>query len=438
MGWVPMSHQRPVLRSARANTGHRDGALVTLEKATRRRRSLPVVTETPRAPALQDTPRDIDRRMRPIYAVWEVTLACDLACRHCGSRAGHPRPDELSRAECLDLVDQLAALGVHEVSLIGGEAYLRDDWLEIVARIASRGMVPLLTTGGRGMDADRAVAAKAAGLRSASVSLDGMRAAHDELRNLDGSFDAARQALRNLSAAGIPISVNTQLNKLTMSDLSDVLDTLVAHGAHSWQIQLTVAMGRAADAPEVLLQPYDLLELFPLLGRLKERCVEAGVTLWPGNNVGYFGPVESALRGSTARGHAGSCGAGCTTLGIESDGTIKGCPSLATETWNAGTIRDHALVELWERAGRLQFQRQRPIDHLWGFCATCYYAAECRAGCTWTSESLLGRPGNNPMCHHRALEHQRLGKRERLVQVDDAPGRPFDHGRFEIIVEDAP
>ena len=24
----------------------------------------------------------------PVYAVWELTLACNLKCKHCGSRAG--------------------------------------------------------------------------------------------------------------------------------------------------------------------------------------------------------------------------------------------------------------------------------------------------------------------------------------------------------------
>ncbi|NVB81718.1 MAG: heme biosynthesis protein, partial [Kofleriaceae bacterium] len=45
-----------------------------------------------------------------MLAVWEITLACDLACGHCGSRAGRARPDELSTAEALSLVDQLADL----------------------------------------------------------------------------------------------------------------------------------------------------------------------------------------------------------------------------------------------------------------------------------------------------------------------------------------
>ena len=33
-------------------------------------------------------------------------------------------------------------------------------------------------------------------------------------------------------------------------------------------------------------------------------------------------------------------------------------------------------------------------------------------------------------------KHARVGKRERLVLVEQPEGAPFDHGRFEIIVED--
>ncbi|MBZ0117402.1 MAG: radical SAM protein, partial [Sandaracinaceae bacterium] len=120
-----------------------------LEQA--RPRSLPIAPDA--LPAKRKLPllgpRAKDARYRPIYAVWEITLACDLACRHCGSRAGRDRPDELTTGECLDLVDQMADLGVQEVSLIGGEAYLREDWLEVVRRIRQRGMISLLTTGGR-------------------------------------------------------------------------------------------------------------------------------------------------------------------------------------------------------------------------------------------------------------------------------------------------
>ncbi len=51
---------------------------------------------------------------------------------------------------------------------------------------------------------------------------------------------------------------------------------------------------------------------------------------------------------------------------------------------------------------------------------------------------LFGKTGNNPFCHHRALELLRRGKRERLERTRAADGVPFDFGRFEIIEEDWP
>jgi radical SAM protein with 4Fe4S-binding SPASM domain len=395
-------------------------------------RALPVLGQTRRAyPPLGDL-RDAPR---PLIAVWEVTLRCDLACRHCGSRAGKPRPDELSTAECLDLVRQLAAIGTREVALIGGEPYLREDWTEIVAAIKANRMLPTMVTGGRGMTTERARAAAQSGLSACSVSVDGSDVTHDRLRGVQGSYAAALAALNHLRAAGVRVAANTQINRLTMSEIPEMIDVLAAHAVRSWQIQLTVAMGRAVDEPEVLLQPYDLLEVQPMLGELVRDAKARGIDVVAGNNVGYFGPHEATLRGGTYAGHGGGCGAGQVTLGIEADGTIKGCPSLATKSWAGGNVRETPLSEIWQRASALRYTRDRTAADLWGFCATCYYADVCRAGCTWTGDSLFGRPGNNPYCHHRALEMKRDGKRERLVRVEEAPGLPFDHGRFELVVE---
>jgi radical SAM protein with 4Fe4S-binding SPASM domain len=412
-------------------------ARADLMASPRPTRALPIFAEPSKRRSLPlAEPRASDENVRPILAVWEVTLRCDLACRHCGSRAGPTRPNELTTAECLDLVRQLAELGTREVALIGGEAYLRDDWLDIVRAIRERGMMPTMTTGGRGFTPERARGAKEAGLFSVSVSIDGTEATHDRLRGVQGSHRSALEAMDNLRAVGIPFAVNTQINRLSMPDLPAVLDTIIAQGGKSWQIQLTVAMGRAADEPEVLLQPYDLLELQPLLGELATRALAKRVNLVAGNNIGYFGPHESALRGRTRAGHPTGCGAGRASMGIEADGTIKGCPSLATATWSGGNIRQTPLAEIWRRSTALRYTRDRTVKDLWGYCATCYYADTCRAGCTWTADVLFGRPGNNPYCHHRALEMDRVGKRERLVRVEAPPGEPFDHGRFELIVED--
>ncbi len=406
-----------------------------------RSRTLPIAPVAPpaqrRLPLAADV-RAVDRAWRPIYAVWEITLRCDLACRHCGSRAGRERPEELTTTEALDLVQQMADLGVLEVTLIGGEAYLRDDWTEIARAVRAHGMQCTITTGGRGMSAERARAAKAAGVQSVSVSIDGARDTHDMLRGVRGSFDAAVEAMRNLRQAGISVSVNTQINRTNLGELDAVLDTLVAERVRGWQVQLTVAMGRAADETDLLLEPYQMLDLMPILVRLKGRARAAGIHILPGNNIGYFGPHESTLRDMVPARHMGSCGAGRTTLGLEANGDVKGCPSLPTADYVGGNIRDHSLRDIWERALPLRFTRERGSDDLWGRCRTCYYADACLGGCSWTTHVLFGRPGNNPFCHHRALELLREGRRERLVRTRAPEGTPFDYGRFEIIEEVLP
>src|SRR5689334_10976299 len=54
---------------------------------------------------------------RTAYAVWEITLKCNLLCQHCGSRAGEERKHELSTQEAFNLIHQMADVGITEVSL---------------------------------------------------------------------------------------------------------------------------------------------------------------------------------------------------------------------------------------------------------------------------------------------------------------------------------
>ena len=85
---------------------------------------------------------------KPIAAVWEITMGCNLRCRHCGSSCAKPLPDELSTFEALKLCDDLAELGMEWVSLSGGEPTTRVDWDQIVQRLADNGVKanPILDT----------------------------------------------------------------------------------------------------------------------------------------------------------------------------------------------------------------------------------------------------------------------------------------------------
>jgi radical SAM protein with 4Fe4S-binding SPASM domain len=378
----------------------------------------------------------------PAYVVWELTLRCDQPCTHCGSRAGTHRPDELSTEEALGVVRQLREMRAREVVLIGGEAYLHPGFLDIVRALKEAGIRPGMTTGGRGLTESLARQVADAGLYAASVSIDGLEPTHDLMRAAPGSFASATGALRHLGAAGVRVAANTNLNRLNQADLEPLYEHLKGLGIRAWQLQLTAPLGRAADRPAMLLQPWDLLDLLPRIAALKTRAFEDGITLMPGNNLGYFGPEEGLLRSPRpdAGDHWRGCMAGRYVMGIESNGAVKGCPSLQTAHYVGGNLRQRPLRDIWEGSRELAFTRTRTVEDLWGFCRTCPFAATCLAGCSFTAHSVFGRPGNNPYCHYRARTLAKQGLRERLTPKAPAPGQPFDNGLFELVVEplDAP
>jgi radical SAM protein with 4Fe4S-binding SPASM domain len=380
---------------------------------------------------------------KPLNAVWEITMKCDQACDHCGTRAGPaPRPSELSTAEVLEVGRALHRLGCREVTLIGGEAYLRADIHEVVAFLAGLGMRVVMQTGGRTLTAARARALKEAGLAAAGVSVDGPARVHDRLRGNLGSHRAAIGALDAARDAGLVVSANTQVNRLNQGLLRETCAELRAHGIQTWQVQLTVPMGRAADRPEWIVEPWGVVDIVRTLAEIQLEAVKGPWEGVPfnvicGNNLGYFGPHEVIMRsrpGGPVE-HWGGCRAGIDVIGIESDGTIKGCPSLPTAPYAGGNVRDASLEQIWEHAAALRFARDRSLDELWGFCKSCYYADVCRGGCSWMAHTTLGRRGNNPFCYHRAVELKKRGLRERLVPVERAPSQPYDFGRFEIVEE---
>ncbi|MDZ8134463.1 MAG: nif11-class peptide radical SAM maturase 3 [Nostoc sp. DedQUE04] len=379
---------------------------------------------------------------RKSYAVWEITLKCNLACSHCGSRAGHERAKELSPEEALDLVKQMAEVGIKEVTLIGGEAFLRPDWLEIAKAINEAGMLCGMTTGGYGISLETAQKMKSAGIRTVSVSIDGLEATHDRLRGKKGSWKYAFKTMSHLREVGIPFGCNTQINRLSAPEFPCIYECIRDAGARAWQVQLTVPMGNAADNADILLQPHELLDIYPMLARVARRAYQEGVQLQAGNNIGYYGPYERLLRGRGKEDDFSfwqGCGAGLSTLGIEADGAIKGCPSLPTTAYTGGNIREHTLHDIIEGAEELRFNlgagTPEGTKHLWGFCKTCEYAELCRGGCSWTAHVFFNKRGNNPYCHHRALVHAKQGMRERVVPKVKAQGLPFDNGEFELIVE---
>src|SRR6185369_6710413 len=125
-----------------------------------------------------------------------------------------------------EIAESLSRLGTREVTLIGGEAYLRPDVYDIVRKLADLGMRVTMQTGGRAFTKERARAFRDAGLDGIGVSIDGPARVHDRLRGNLGSHAAAVQSLDNAREVGMSLSANSQVNRLNWTMLRETAQTL--------------------------------------------------------------------------------------------------------------------------------------------------------------------------------------------------------------------
>ncbi len=351
----------------------------------------------------------------PRVAVWELTLRCNLNCRHCGSRAGKARADELSLDEALKLCRELADMKCRYLTLGGGEPLMRRDWPLIAHTLVSRGVHVGMVTNGVLWDDDVARTAKVVGLESVAFSLDGLEEQHDYLRRNKGLFQKVLGAIESSLRAGIHTSVVTTITRANLPHLEEFRELLASRGVERWQLQLGTPTGNLGDHWELIIQPEDMLSLVPLIARM---CRDGKLPkVYAGHDIGYFGDCEEDLRDprSTIPFWTG-CPAGCSIIGIESNGNIKGCLSLPSsqervDSFVEGNIRSSSLRQVWNRKGAFAYNREFTPERLAGFCRTCDYAEICRGGCTWINFAHTGEGRDNPYCYWR--QRQLADARER-------------------------
>ena len=347
----------------------------------------------------------------PHTCVWELTLACNMRCKHCGSSAGSRRADELSLDECLRVAGELVGLGCQRITLIGGELILFPGWHEVARRLVELGAQVNLISNGLTWSSKHLDQAIAAGLCAVGFSLDGFEKEHDEFRT-PGSFERVVRAIDMCVAAGMRTAVNTTINRLNQGSLKELRTFLIEHGVYAWQPQLATASGNMGEHRSLLVCPEDLLWLVPQIAELCQiHCPEFEICV--GHNIGYFGNPESALRaGDRALPFWLGCRAGCHVLGIESGGDVKGCLSLPSSVHGEhrfveGNVRAKSLSEIWNSRDAFAYNRQFKESQLCGFCRVCRFRDVCRGGCSWATYAQ-GGSGNEQCFYYQAVKHGRF------------------------------
>jgi heme b synthase len=364
----------------------------------------------------------------PRLVFWETTAGCNLACIHCRrvTVARELLPQDLTTAEALSLIDQIAAFARPIFVLSGGEPLFRPDIFAIARHAADAGLIVALATNGTLIDAGAAAAIRQAGIRRVSVSFDGADAATHDLFRGPGAFAAALAGIEHLRRAGIPLQINTTVARHNVGQMEETLRLAQSLGAVALHLFLLVPVGCGVEINEE--QQISPAEYEAVLSWLYDAEMAGGIELKATCAPHYFRisrqrqaeerrngifrerPASHNRQQHGGNGHPGGveamsamtrgCLAGSGVCFVSHRGEIFPCGYLPL---TAGDVRQQPFRDVWENAPL--FATLRDPELLGGKCGLCEFKRIC-SGCRARAYGMGGDYlAEEPFCRyepHRA------------------------------------
>jgi SynChlorMet cassette radical SAM/SPASM protein ScmE len=330
----------------------------------------------------------------------EITARCNLRCRYCYF-FNNPAVDyrDLPTDEWLKFFAELGSLGVMNVTLAGGEPFIRDDLPILLEGIVRNRMRFSLLSNGTLIDDD--IAAFIAGTRRCDyvqVSVDGSCAeTHDSCRG-KGSFDGAICGIHTLQRHRVNVAVRVTIHRNNVNDLENIAHLLLEElDLPGFSTNSAGYLGACRlNAAAVLLNIQERQMAMATLLRLTEK--------YNGRISANAGPLtdgrmwrrmeEARALAAPAfpnRGRLTACGYPSSRIAVRADGAIVPCSMLAHS--ELGQINQDSLAEIWQHSPALNQLRNRHTIPLteFEFCAGCSYIPYCTGNCPGLAYTLTGK-----------------------------------------------
>ena len=317
----------------------------------------------------------------PFLIYWELTRACDLACRHCRAEAMAQRdPRELSTSEGKELLEKLREFGGRAPHLVltGGDPLKRPDFFDLLEYGRRLGLhLSVAPSGTQALTQSVLRRFKACGVESIGLSLDGSTAErHDSFRGVPGCFVRTIEAAQHARAEGLALQVNTLVTAETEADIPDIYQLVSGLGLMRWSLFYLIGVGRGGALREVSPEQcealhhwlYDISKDAPFVVATTEAPHFRRVTLAGMRSAGI--PLARIRETRAGRGFGIRDGNGIMFISHTGDVYPSGFLPLV-----AGNVRTSDVVEIYRHSE--VFQNIRQTTKFKGKCGNCEFREIC-------------------------------------------------------------
>jgi len=329
------------------------------------------------------------QKHRPLSVHFDLTYRCNERCVHC--YLDHDDHGELTTAECLKVLDDLARSGALFLTFSGGEIFLRPDLYEILAAARRLHFDISLKTNALLVTAERAARLREFGVRRVQISVySDIPAVHDAITKVPGSLQRTLAAIPILLAHGLQVKLACPLMQGNLMAYRGVMALAEKLGI-PYILDLTITpMMDGSGGP--LAHRASVSSLLPVLQDPLLHACKPQPSAQTTSAMNALPPALGSVVSSGIESKAYEdlpCSAGHNSCYISPYGDVFPCVQLPQA---AGNLRREKFDDIWYHAPQLERLRAIRESQL-PICSRCeirIYCERCPGLALMEGGDLLG------------------------------------------------
>lgn len=338
-------------------------------------------------------------RRELLSATLGLTDRCNLRCVHCfvhePDRDREIKDRELSTAQWMDILDQLAEMGCLSLLITGGEPLLRDDFVEIYSHAKRRGFLITLFTNGTLLTPELVELLASWYPRAIEVTLYGLtRETYGEVTGNPAAFERCMRGVEMLVEAGLPLRLKAMAMRPTVAEIPAMYEYAAGLGAPFRHDGMVWQPFFDKDVSELRLSPEEIVDL----DRLQPIAGPDFIRVYERHNR-----IVAAMSAEERR-RLYQCGGGHQSGYVDPYGMLGLCQMVRPGVYD---LTNGSLREGWGALGEFRATTLAPGDPA---CRECPIAGLCPS-CPARSQQEHGDPASPVKfaCEVSRLRAEQLG-----------------------------